>query len=68
MNYFREYMRSVPNGEYCSIKNKIITKCHISDEIWRNWLNGRTAVPKLAKPIIEEIAGRKIFEIDFIEE
>jgi hypothetical protein len=55
------FMDSIPIGEYWYIKNQIIVRCKITPQILKNWRNGRTSIPELAKPIIEEIAGAKIF-------
>lgn len=60
-NYLKKYMNSIQMGCYKSVKDTIIKKCSITDDIWRNWLAGRTNIPNLAKPIINEVAGSDIF-------
>ena len=55
-------MKCLPYGEYYSVKHEIITECHISSDIWKNWLSGRTLIPELAKPIIKAILDNKIAE------
>ena len=66
-NYLKNYMDSIPMGDYRDIKDLIILKCCITDSIWKNWLSGRTAIPELAQPIINTIAGRNIFEGDIVQ-
>lgn len=63
-NYLKEFMNSIPTGEYKDVKDRIIKKCHITDDIWSNWLSGRTSIPELAKPIISEIVNRDVFAIE----
>jgi len=60
-NYLKNYMNSIPTGKYKNIRDLIISECCISDGVWKNWLSGRTSIPVLAKPIINEIAGYDIF-------
>lgn len=64
MNKFRNFMLSVPYGQYEEVKSQIIAKCHINNSIFNNWNIGRTQVPPLAIPIIEEIA--KKYGLEFI--
>ena len=61
-NYLKDFMQSVPVSDYNDVKQEIIEQCHITDAIWKNWLQGRTRIPELAKPIIKEIAGNPIFQ------
>ena len=60
-NYLKNYMNSIPTGDYKDVTDRIITDCRITRDIWRNWMSGRTSIPTLAKPIINEIAGYDIF-------
>ncbi len=60
-NYLKKFMESIPNRDYKATKDGIIKKCHITDYVWSNWLSGRTNIPELAKPVINEIAGFDIF-------
>lgn len=48
-------MKKLPSDEYYTIKQEIISNCRITNSIWRNWLSGRTSIPLLAEPIIQEI-------------
>ena len=64
MNKFRNFMFSVPYGQYEDVKSQIIAKCYINNSIFHNWNTGRTEVPPLAIPIIEQIAKDNGLEID----
>ena len=50
--YYRELImvRCIPNKER-----------RLQQATFYNWLKGTARVPELAKPIIEKIAGKKIF-------
>lgn len=61
-NYLKVFMESIPNKDYKTKKDDIVEKCHITDSVWSNWLSGRTAIPELAKPIINEVAGYNVFQ------
>lgn len=60
-------MDSIPVGDYKDVKDQIIEKCHITDDVWSNWLSGRTSIPELAKPIINEVAKRDVFETERVK-
>ena len=59
--YLKRFMDSVPNKDYKLIKDRIISECGISKDVWQNWLSGRTKIPLLAKLVINRIAGYDIF-------
>ncbi len=59
---FRAFLYSVPMGNYNQIRQTIMERCKINANILKSWQNGVTKIPPLAKPIIEQIANRKIFE------
>ncbi len=42
-------------------KSVIIRKCSITEDIFYNWLTGRSEIPQLAKPIIEQVVGVALF-------
>ena len=63
-NEFKEFIESLAVRDYTAVRRKIITDCKITDQIFRNWKNGYSAVPELAKPIINEIAGYQVFDIE----
>lgn len=60
-NEFGYWIDSLNIGIYPEIRKKIIADCRITPQIFRHWKNGNTKIPELAKPIIEVIAGAKIF-------
>lgn len=62
-NDLKRWWNSVPIGQAKEIRNQIIERCKISPFVWGNWINGRTQVPELAKPIINEIAGKNIYDL-----
>lgn len=62
MNHLKKFMNSIPIVRYKGVKDEIVSKCHITDDIWRNWLTGRTPIPPLAQDVIRDIAGYDIFE------
>jgi len=61
VNHFGVWIKSVPVGDYTRVRQEVITRCKINAQIFRFWRAGITRVPVLAQPIIEEIAGSKIF-------
>ncbi len=60
---FKHYLESVPKSEYSGTRKQIAKKCYVSNSTISFWISGRVKIPPLAKPIIEEIANRKIFEV-----
>jgi len=64
VNVFRKWVRSIPEGDYKRIRQRVIEECKITDQIFSHWKAGNSKVPNLAKPIIEEIAGKQIFKPD----
>jgi hypothetical protein len=60
-NPFGDWIKTIPVGYYDDIRNRIIAECQITDQIFRHWKAGNSKVPNLAKPIIENIAGKPIF-------
>lgn len=67
-NYFGEWIKTIPVGEYEPVRKKIIEDCKITTQIFRHWKCGNSKVPVLAQPIINEIAGRDIFKPDVSHE
>ncbi|MDR0754172.1 MAG: hypothetical protein LBF04_02165 [Prevotellaceae bacterium] len=70
INEFKNwYDNQIPFAQRDFFKEKIIEQCIPQKEkklqlfIFENWLHGRSHIPDLAKPIIEQIAGKKIFKI-----
>lgn len=64
INEFKEFVETLAVRDYAATRRKIINDCKITDQIFRNWKNGLSAVPELAKPIINEIAGYQVFDIE----
>ncbi|GHU80102.1 hypothetical protein FACS1894145_5740 [Bacteroidia bacterium] len=60
----RQYLKSIRNNfsdsEYTRLKWEIIDICGISKHVWKNWMNGRTKIPKTAGPIIQKIVDEKL--------
>ncbi len=63
VNHFGRWINTVPVGEYPEVRQRIISECRINAQIFRFWKSGITRVPVLAQPIIEMIAGCKIFNL-----
>lgn len=61
LNQFREWIDSIPVGMYDEIRLRIINECLINEQKFRHWKAGNSRIPSLAKPIIESIAGKPIF-------
>ena len=61
-NHLKEFMENVPTRKYKGLKDSIVEKCAISNDTWLNWLSGRTAIPELAKSVINSLAGEEVFE------
>lgn len=61
-NPFKEWIESIPVGEYKDIRLQIIRECHVSRQIFNHWKLGNSKVPLLAQPIINKIAGKEIFQ------
>lgn len=57
----REWISTIPIGEYRIIRDNLITSCKINKYTLQNWRYGSCRIPGLAKDKIEEIAGKKIF-------
>ena len=57
----KAYLDSVPRGKYTETRKKIAKECFVTDGVLVHWLSGRTQIPPLTKPVIEKIAGEKIF-------
>lgn len=58
----KNYLSSVPKGEYSWTKQKLIRSCKVDLHTFNNWLYDRCRIPELAKEKIEETIGAKIFE------
>ena len=61
-NSFRQWLDSIPTGEYPEIRKRILNDCIIKDYVFKNWRNGITKIPPLAKEKINSIANKNIFD------
>jgi hypothetical protein len=52
-----DFFDSVPHGKYFWLRNEIKKRCGITKDVLRNWEVCVTAIPKLAKEKIEQIAA-----------
>ena len=63
----RWYDGEIPYAQREYYRDLIMERCVLNKErrlqlaTFYNWLKGTASVPELAKPLIEEIAGKKIF-------
>lgn len=58
---FKNWMDSIPYGEYSDIRQRVIDECKINPPTYGNWRNGSCTIPPLAQDVINEIAGYNIF-------
>jgi len=63
-NKFREWLDTIPTGQFNAIRFRVINECKITDQIFKHWKCGNSKVPVLAWPIINEIAGIEVFKIE----
>jgi hypothetical protein len=62
------YDGEIPYAQREYYRELIMERCILNKErrlqlaTFYNWIKGTACVPELAKPIIEEIAGTKIFD------
>lgn len=53
-NTLREHFDQIPYGEAKKVRANIKRDCGISGDVWYNWLDGTTMIPKLAKKIVSK--------------
>lgn len=58
----KEWYLGLPQKDAQPMQKEIMTRCFISRSVFYNWINGVTKVPEVCKPIINEIAGKDVFE------
>lgn len=61
VNPLRDYLETLTMSEYYEVRKEIIKKCKVSKQVFAHWKSGNSQVHELAKPIINRIAGQKIF-------
>lgn len=63
----RDWLNSVPYGEYNAVRARMVAECMVSKQIFANWLYGLSRIPNLAKSVINSVAknfnGTSIFNI-----
>lgn len=55
-NDFRNFLNSVPHGQFTEVRQQIILQCCITPQTFGNWKGGRTQIPAAAKEQIRMIA------------
>jgi len=60
-NHFSEWLKTIPMGNYDTIRHRIINDCMITNQIFNHWKCGNSKVPPLAQKEINLIAGKNIF-------
>jgi len=60
---FRNWYQSTPKNEISRVREAIIHSCSISSVIFYNWLSGITPIPSSSQIIINQIAGKDVFEV-----
>lgn len=61
-NPFNNWLNSIPQGDFKSIKREVMNRCLITRQTFYNWEKG-TNIPEIKKNIINQIAGRKIYDL-----
>lgn len=63
----RDWLNSVPYGEYNAVRARMVAECMVTKQIFANWLYGLSRIPNLAKSAINSVAqsynGTSIFNI-----
>lgn len=63
-NHFGDWIKTIPVGEYDSIRQRVINECMISLSVFNHWRLGNSKVPPLAQEKINQIAGKEIFKME----
>ena len=66
INHFKNWIESIPVGEYSAIRSKVIADCYITPQIFRHWKIGSVKIPPLAQEKINAIAGKEIFKMEAV--
>ena len=64
INVFKEWIESIPLGNYKDIRMRVIKECRIKEQIFRHWRIGTVKVPPLAQEKINQIAEKEIFKLE----
>ena len=62
-NQFKKWYHSNPKAEIPEIRRRVIDTCGISVYVFYNWLSGVSPVPVSSQIVINQIAGKKVFEV-----
>ena len=65
INVFGEWIKSIPVGDYKSVRFRVINECKITNQIFMHWKCGNSKVPVLAHEKINQIAGYEVFKSDY---
>jgi len=49
--------QNLPRHQRVIKRNEVTSKCQVSTHVFYNWLHGKTEIPHLAIPVIEEVFG-----------
>lgn len=58
------YSLSRPRDLHTTARTIICERCNISLRTFYAWISGETEVPHLAKQVINEVAGEKVFDVE----
>lgn len=66
LNIFKDWINSIPMGDYRTIRSRVIAECYITPQTFRHWKIGTVNVPPLAREKINKIAieetGKPVFK------
>ena len=54
----RDWLNSVPYGDYNAIRDRMVSECMVSKQIFKNWRYGLCRIPNLAKSAINAVAQK----------
>jgi hypothetical protein len=60
---FKAWIQSIAVGEYQNTRLMVCVKCDWNATKWQNKLNGKVKFTRLEKVAINEIAGKKVFNV-----
>jgi len=61
---FREWYQSLPYNKVRGVREDVQKYCGIQMATFYRWLSGKTPIPHTAQVIINQVAGKKVFEVD----
>lgn len=59
---FTDWLDTVPSGKIDEIREKIISNCGITPQVFRHWKSGNSRIPFLAQLEINKIAEFEVFK------